>query len=134
MAFTWKCNPSVPAAGSTERLLPHGSVVVVQILDFISVGVPVVLVPHGILVHGSIGLGGGVVGRRDAVTGLAAVIAVPVIYGAVWIIVCDKARTEKILSNVYGIKVNTIYLRPGRISIMGANSTLTFIYIYIFRV
>lgn len=66
--------------------------VVVQIMDFISVGVPVVLVPHGILVHGSIGLGGGVVGRRDAVTGLAAVVTVPVIHGAVWIIVCDRTK------------------------------------------
>lgn len=81
-------------------LLPHGSVVVVQLMDVVVVGVSVLLVPHGILVHGSVGLGGGVVGRRDAVTGLTAVVAVPVIHGAVWVLVCshkhsgrrDKAR------------------------------------------
>ena len=68
-------------------LLPHGSVVVVQLVDFVTVGVSVVLVSHGILVHGRVRLGGGVVGRRDAVTGLAAVVTVPVIHGAVWIII-----------------------------------------------
>lgn len=62
--------------------------VVVQLMDFVVVGVSVVLVPHGVLVHGSIGLGGGVVGRRDAVTGLAAVVAVPVVHSAVWILIC----------------------------------------------
>lgn len=86
----------VVAAGC---LLPHGSVVVVQLMDFVVVGVSVVLVPHGVLVHGSVGLGGGVVGRRDAVTGLTAVVAVPVIHGAVWILVCshkDSGRQEKV--------------------------------------
>lgn len=62
--------------------------VVVQLVDFIIVGVSVVLVPHGVLVHGSVGLGGGVVGRRHAVTGLTAVVTVPVVHSAVWILVC----------------------------------------------
>lgn len=86
----------VVAAGC---LLPHGSVVVVQLMDFVVVGLSVVLVPHGVLVHGCIGLGGGVVGRRDAVTGLTTVVTVPVIHGTVWILVCshkDSGREEKV--------------------------------------
>lgn len=70
-------------------VLPHGSVIVVQLMDVIAEGVPVVLMPHWVLVHGSIGLGGGVEGRRDAVTGLAAVVTVPVINGTVWVLVCS---------------------------------------------
>lgn len=67
--------------------------VIVQLMDLIVVGVAVVLVPHGILVHGSVGLGGGVVGRRDAVTGLTAVVAVPVVHSAVWVLVCSHKHS-----------------------------------------
>lgn len=70
-------------------MLPHGSVIVIQLMDVIAEGVPVVLMPHWVLVHGSIGLGGGVEGRRDAVTGLTAVVTVPVINGTVWVLVCS---------------------------------------------
>lgn len=76
-------------------LLPHGSVVVVQLMDVLVVGVRVVLVPHGILVHGGVGLGGGVVGRWDAVTGLTAVVAVPVVHRAVWILVCSHKHSGR---------------------------------------
>lgn len=79
-------------------LLPHGSVVViVHLMDFIIIRASVVLVPHGILVHGSVGLGGGVVGRWNAITGLTAVVAVPVIGSAVWIVICANtaARSTK---------------------------------------
>lgn len=70
-------------------LLPHGSgVIIVHLMDFIIIGAPVVLVPHGILMHGSVGLGGGVVGRRNAITGLTAVVAVPVVGSTVWIVIC----------------------------------------------
>lgn len=77
-------------------LLPHGSVVIiVHLMDFIIIGASVVLVPHGILVHGSVGLGGGVVGRRNAITGLTAVVAVPVISSAVWIIICANTAAQR---------------------------------------
>lgn len=79
-------------------LLPHGSVVIiVHLVDFIIIGASIVLVPHGILVHGSVGLGGGVVGRRNAITGLTAVVAVPVVGSTVWIIICTNtaARSTK---------------------------------------
>lgn len=82
------------------RLLPHSSVIIVQLIDVVSVGVSVVLVPHGILVHGSIGLGGGVVRRWDAVTGLTAVVAVPVIHCAVWVLVCSPKQWETERSEV----------------------------------
>ena len=76
-------------------LLPHGSVVVVQLVYVICVGVSVLLLPHGILVHWSVGLGGCVEGRRDTVTGLAAVVAVPVVHGAVWILVCSHKHNGR---------------------------------------
>lgn len=76
-------------------LLPHGSLIVVQLRDFVVVGVYILLLPHGILVHGGVGLGGGVVGRRDAVTGLAAVVAVPVVHGAVWILVWSCKHSDR---------------------------------------
>lgn len=82
------------AGGSSPRLqlLPHGSVVVVHVVDFVTV-LPVVLVPHGVLVHGGVGLGRGVEGGRDAVTGLAAVVAVPVVHGAVRVLVWPHGDT-----------------------------------------
>ena len=45
--------------------------------------------------HGSVGLGGGVEGRWDAVTGLTAVVAVPVVNGAVLILVCSNKHNGK---------------------------------------
>lgn len=42
--------------------------------------------PHGVLVHGGVGLSRGVVARGQAVAGLAAVVAVPVVHGAVLVI------------------------------------------------
>lgn len=74
-------------------LLPHGSLVIVHLVYLIIVGVSVVMMPHGILVHGSVGLGGGVVGRWDAVTGLTAVVTVPVIHCAVWVLVCSHKHS-----------------------------------------
>lgn len=73
--------------------LPDGSLVrVVHLvaLHGVSVGVAgaLLLVPHGVLVHGGVGLGCGVVGWGDAVAGLAAVVTVPVIHGTVGVIVC----------------------------------------------
>lgn len=61
-------------------------------MHLVVVGVSVVLVSHGVLVHGGIGLGGGVVRRWDAVTGLAAVVAVPVVHSAVWILIFSTQR------------------------------------------
>lgn len=87
-------NLSCSYAVAVGCLLPHGSVVVVQLMDVIIVGVSVVLVPHGILVHGSVGLGGGVVGRWDAVTGLTAVVTVPVVHGAVRVLVCSHKHSR----------------------------------------
>lgn len=69
--------------------LPHCSVVIIiHPMDFIIIGASVVLVPHGILVHGSVRLGGGVVGRWNAITGLTAVVAVPIVGSTVWIVIC----------------------------------------------
>lgn len=42
--------------------------------------------PHGILVHGGVGLSRGVVAWRQAVARLAAVVAVPVVHGAVLVV------------------------------------------------
>lgn len=66
--------------------------VVVHVVDFVTV-LPVVLVPHGVLVHGGVGLGRGVEGGRDAVAGLAAVVAVPVVHGAVRVLVWPHGDT-----------------------------------------
>lgn len=82
-------------SSSASSSLPHGSVIVVQLVGVISEGVSVLLMPHGILVHGSVGLGGGVVRRRDAVTGLTAVVAVPVIHSTVWVLVCSRERSKR---------------------------------------
>lgn len=59
------------------RVVVHGSV-------------GAVLLTHGVLVNRSIRLGGGVVLWRDAVTRLAAIIAVPVVHRAVWVFICSK--------------------------------------------
>lgn len=63
--------------------------VIVQLVDVVVVGVSVVLLSYGILMHGSVGLGGGVERRRDAVTGLTAVVAVPVVHSTVRVLVCS---------------------------------------------
>lgn len=81
--------------------LPGSSLVpVVQVkaVDGVCAGVRVLLLPrpHGILVHGGVGLSRGVVTRRQAVTGLAAVVTVPVIYGAVLVIQsCNRRKSKK---------------------------------------
>lgn len=87
--------------------------VVVHVLDFVAV-LPVVLVPHGVLVHGGVGLGRGVEGRRDAVTGLAAVVAVPVVHGAVWIVIWTHSdKVTELVSYFEKQKTKTV-LRNGR--------------------
>lgn len=63
--------------------------VIVQLMDVFAVGVPVLLVSHGILVHGSVGLGRGVEGRWDAVTCFAAIVAVSVIHSAIVVLICS---------------------------------------------
>ena len=45
-------------------------------------------VSDGVLVHRGVGLGRRVEGRRHAVAGLTAIVAVSVVHGAVWIISC----------------------------------------------
>lgn len=96
------CWPLLPmggieGAGPSRELaaptLPDGTLVrVVHLIALHGVGVGVtgalLLVPHGVLVDGGVGLGGGVVRRRDAVAGLTAVIAVPVVHHAVGVIIC----------------------------------------------
>jgi len=75
-------------------------VVVVQLVDVSAAGVSVLLAPHGVLVHGGVGLRGGVVGGRDAVTGLAAVVAVPVVHGAVRILVCSRGNENRMMGQI----------------------------------
>lgn len=48
------------------------------------------LMAYGVLVDRSIGLGGCIVRGWDAVAGLTAVVTVPVIHGAVRVIICKK--------------------------------------------
>lgn len=50
--------------------------------------------PHGVLVHGGVGLGRGVVAWGQAVAGLTAVVAVPVVYGAVLVLQSYRTRTS----------------------------------------
>lgn len=50
--------------------------------------------PHGVLVHGGVGLGRGVVAWGQAVAGLAAVVAVPVVHGAVLVFQSCRTRTR----------------------------------------
>lgn len=63
-------------------------VVHIEAVDRVRAGVWVLVLPgpHGILVHGGVGLSRGVVTRGQAVTGLTAVVAVPVVYSAVLVI------------------------------------------------
>lgn len=67
--------------------LPNGSLVIVVVVIYVVVARAVVHVSDGVLVHGRVGLGGGVERRRHAVAGFAAVVAVSIIHGAVWIII-----------------------------------------------
>lgn len=53
------------------------------------------LVADWILVDRRVGLGCAVVRGWDAVTGFAAVVAVPVVHGAVGVIVCRDERRKK---------------------------------------
>lgn len=54
-----------------------------------------VLVADGILVDRSIGLGCAVVGRRDAITGFAAIVAVPVVHSAVRVLICNEVQNKR---------------------------------------
>lgn len=54
-----------------------------------------VLLADGILVDGGVGLRCAVVGGGDAVTGLTAIVAVPVIHSAVWVFICTDAHQKK---------------------------------------
>lgn len=54
-----------------------------------------VLVADGILVDRSIGLGCAVVGRRDAITGFTAIVAVPVVHSAVWVFICKDVHGKR---------------------------------------
>lgn len=72
------------------------SAVQVQAVDGVRAGVRMLLPlpgPHGVLVHGGVGLSRGVVAWRQAVAGLAAVVTVPVVHGAVLVIQSYKTRT-----------------------------------------
>ncbi|TNN78950.1 hypothetical protein EYF80_010876 [Liparis tanakae] len=67
----------------------------VEAVNRVGAGVRVLLLllprPHGILVHGGVGLSRGVVPRRQTVTRLAAVVAIPVVHGTVLVIQsCSK--------------------------------------------
>lgn len=65
------------------------SAVQVQAVDRVGAGVGMLLPlprPHGVLVQGGVGLGRGVVARRQAGAGLTAVVAVPVVHGAVLVV------------------------------------------------
>lgn len=54
-----------------------------------------VLVADGILVDGGVGLRCTVEGRRDAVTGFAAIVTVPVIHSTVWILIYTEQQEKK---------------------------------------
>lgn len=65
------------------------SAVQVEAVNRVGAGVGVLLPlprPHGILVHGGVGLSRGVVAWRQAVARLTAVVAVPVVHGAVLVV------------------------------------------------
>lgn len=64
------------------------SVVHVKAADGVGAGVQVVLEPgaHGVLVHGGVGLGRGVVAWGQAVAGLTTVVTVPVVHRTVMVI------------------------------------------------
>lgn len=62
-------------------------VVVVARVQVREVSGTAVLLADGILVDRGIGLGCAVVGRGDAITGFAAIVAVPVIHSTVWVFI-----------------------------------------------
>lgn len=66
------------------------SAVQIEAVNRVCAGVGMLLLPlprpHGILVHGGVGLSRGVVAWRQAVARLTAVVAVPVVHGAVLVI------------------------------------------------
>lgn len=57
------------------------------------------LVADGILVDRGIGLGSAVVGRRNAVTGFTAVVAVPVVNSAVWVLIYTDVQKKEAEGN-----------------------------------
>lgn len=67
--------------------LPNGSLVIVVVVIYVIVERALLHVSDGVLVHGRVGLGGGVEWRWDAVAGFAAVVTVSIIDSAVWIII-----------------------------------------------
>lgn len=73
------------------------SAVQVEAVKGVRAGVQLLLLPlpgpHGVLVHGGVGLGRGVVAWRQAVAGLTAVVAVPVVYRAVLVLQSCGTRT-----------------------------------------
>lgn len=52
-------------------------------------------VADGILVDRGIGLGCAVVGRGDAITSFAAIVAVPVIHSTVWVFIYTEAHGRR---------------------------------------
>lgn len=71
-------------------------------------GGAVLLVSDGVLVDGGIGLGRGVVRRRDAVTGLTAIVTVSVIHSTVWVLIWRGGGTRSI--NYYSIKIRALVI------------------------
>lgn len=82
--------------GGRGRLPHRPLVVVVEVAAMHGVAVrapeAVLLLPHGVLVHGGVGLRGGVIRGGYAVAGLAAVVTIPVVHGAVGVLVCPGRR------------------------------------------
>lgn len=65
---------------------------------WIEVSGAAVLVADGILVDRSVGLRCAVVGRRDAIAGFTAIVTVPVVHSAVWVLVCKDVRGKETLT------------------------------------
>lgn len=59
-----------------------------------------VLVADGILVDRGVGLGCAVVWRGDAVTGFTAIVAVPVIHGAVWVLIYTEEHAHILVMSI----------------------------------
>lgn len=58
-------------------------------------GGAVLLVSDGVLVDGGVGLRRGIVGGRDAVTGLTAVVTVSVVHRTVWVLIYTHRKWLK---------------------------------------
>lgn len=64
-----------------------------------------VLVADWILVNRGIGLGCAVVGRGDAITGLTAIVAVPVVHSTVWIFIYRETHGKGEKNIVGGVLI-----------------------------